>query len=173
MSRLSELVVRVLDPASLASWYCRVMGMEAAEDPRSPGGWRLRYPGPGASLVLTRAEAGAAPYTPSRDSCYWKVRDGARPRCTVYSTVQYSTVQWPPLPRSILGWSRCLRSTPPRTILVTPWGHWPSCCLAVAVSAVKTDNIYPARPDSRPDSRQGQWWPGSHAAMLLLTASSL
>ena len=92
MSRLSELVVRVLDPASLASWYCRVLGMEAAEDPRSPGGWRLRYPGPGASLVLTRAEAGAAPYTPSRDSCYWKVRGGARPRCTVYSTVQYSTV---------------------------------------------------------------------------------
>ena len=77
MSRLSELVVRVLDPASLASWYCRVLGMEAAEDPRWPGGWRLRYPGPGASLVLTRAEAGAAPYTPSRDSCYWKVRGGA------------------------------------------------------------------------------------------------
>ena len=77
MSRLSELVVRVLDPASLASWYCRVLGMEAAEDPRLPGGWRLRYPGPGASLVLTRAEAGAAPYTPSRDSCYWKVRGGA------------------------------------------------------------------------------------------------
>ena len=50
----------------------------------------------------------------------------------VQCTVQYSTVQWPPLPRSILGWSPCLRSTPPRTILVTAWGHWPSCCLAAA-----------------------------------------
>ena len=68
--RLSELVIRVLDPASLASWYSRVMGMEARQE---AGAWRLTFPGPGASLVLKEAGTGARKYEASRESCYWKI----------------------------------------------------------------------------------------------------
>ena len=68
--RLSELVLRVRDPASLASWYSQVMGMEAKQE---AGVWKLAYPGPGASLVLREAGAGASKYEASRDSCYWKI----------------------------------------------------------------------------------------------------
>ena len=68
--RLSEHVIRVLDPASLASWYSRVMGMEARQE---AGAWRLTFPGPGASLVLREAGTGAGKYEASRESCYWKI----------------------------------------------------------------------------------------------------
>jgi len=68
--RLSELVIRVLDPASLASWYSRVMGMEARQE---AGAWRLTFPGPGVSLVLREAGTGAGKYEASRESCYWKI----------------------------------------------------------------------------------------------------
>ena len=69
-SRLSEHVIRVRDPASLASWYSSVMGMEARQE---AGVWRLTYPGPGVSLVLREAGTGARKYEASRESCYWKI----------------------------------------------------------------------------------------------------
>ena len=68
--RISELVIRVRDPASLASWYSSVMGMEAREE---AGSWRLTYPGPGVCLVIVEAGAGARRYEASRKSCYWKI----------------------------------------------------------------------------------------------------
>ena len=69
-SLLSEHVIRVRDPASLASWYSSVMGMEARQE---AGAWRLTFPGPGVSLVFTEAGTGARKYEASRESCYWKI----------------------------------------------------------------------------------------------------
>ena len=51
MGKLSELVIRVVNPSTLAQWYTDVMGMEVMED-KVNNTWSASYPGPGVTLVF-------------------------------------------------------------------------------------------------------------------------
>ena len=51
MGKLSELVIRVVNPSELAKWYKDVMGMDVREDLVS-NTWSASYPGPGVTLVF-------------------------------------------------------------------------------------------------------------------------
>ena len=51
MGKLSELVIRVVNPSELAQWYKDVMGMDVREDLVN-NTWSASYPGPGVTLVF-------------------------------------------------------------------------------------------------------------------------
>ena len=57
MGKLSELVIRVVNPSELAQWYKDVMGMDVRED-LVKNTWSAFYPGPGVTLDTRREQAG-------------------------------------------------------------------------------------------------------------------
>jgi len=72
MGKLSEHVFRVINASKLAAWYGRVMGMDISENIAS-NSWTACYPGEGVRLVFQEEAKSGPQYSPSRDSCYWKI----------------------------------------------------------------------------------------------------
>ena len=68
MKRLSGVRLQVADPAALAEFYMRHLGMDARNE--RDGVWRLGYPGMDADLILL---PGGGEHVATRDQRYWKI----------------------------------------------------------------------------------------------------
>ena len=68
MKRLSGVRLQVADPAALAEFYMRHLGMDARNE--RDGAWRLGFPGMDADLILM---PGGGEHVATRDQRYWKI----------------------------------------------------------------------------------------------------
>lgn len=70
--RLAALRLQVEDPASLATFYVDVLGMQAEKEAvgEQDAVWRVGYPGEDADLLLF---SGGVPYRHERNDRYWKI----------------------------------------------------------------------------------------------------
>lgn len=67
MKRLSGVNLQVQDPAALAGFYTKHMGMSALRENQA---WRVGYKGEDADLILL---PGGRPYKHDRNQSYWKI----------------------------------------------------------------------------------------------------